>query len=228
MSDSKRQIFITRIRIRAKSESPVQSHSACAAVCLKVRGVTCVCTENWTWGDLDWELRPPIALNADDEALVMISPSSCDTTPTAHGEILATAKFADILALPRQNARRVHLQREHELGSVKIYFIIYEVCHVVVPITVSGADLLSHTLKEKERPVQRQMEASTWFKKLRVWADTHDTYDLITPFVLDDEFLPLGEDQTQDDDTQHEVAAVPADSGRIQYAMVGTKRPKPR
>lgn len=67
------------------------------------------------------------ALNAGDEALVMISSSCCDTTQTAPGEILATAKFADILALPRQNARRVHLQREHELGLVRIDFTVYEV-----------------------------------------------------------------------------------------------------
>ncbi|KAF4607693.1 hypothetical protein EYR40_000028 [Pleurotus pulmonarius] len=208
MSDSKHQIFITSIQIHAKSESLEQStYPKCASLSLKVRGVTCGRKENWTWGDLDLELRPPIALNADDEALVMISPSSRDPTQTPSGEILAAAKFADILDLPRQNARRVLLQREHDLGLVSVYFTVYE---------------------EKERPIQRQMEASTWFKKLRVSGNTHDTYDLITPFVLDDEFLPLGEDLSQDEDTQHELAAVPADNGRIQYTMVGTKRPKPR
>ncbi|KAF9491831.1 hypothetical protein BDN71DRAFT_1277542 [Pleurotus eryngii] len=153
------------------------------------------------------KLRPQVALYANDDASVVASPGCCDIAQTPAGEILASATCADILTLPRRDAHRVHLQREHELGSLSTYFTVYE-----------------------ELPALHRRTAPTWPNaKVRVRHDPHNAYDLITPFVLDDEFLALGEDLPHDGHAQHEGASVlPVDSGRIQYTMVGTEQPKPR
>ncbi|KAF9489505.1 hypothetical protein BDN71DRAFT_1512079 [Pleurotus eryngii] len=162
-------LFPAGIQIHAKSASSEQSaHPHRVAVCLKVGGVTRGQNEAWTSGTLDWKSRPPVALYANDDALVVASPGCCDIAQTPAGEILASATGSTSWACSASTSQAMRSVMSSSPASL-------------VALT------LNHT--NEELPVLHRRTAPMWPNaKVRVQHDPHDAYDLITLFVLDDEF----------------------------------------
>lgn len=79
-------------------------------------------------------------IHADSEVSIVISPTLSAATQSDK-QVLATASFTDVLALPRRISRRVHLQLEHELATIRISFtvIVNQVGRVL--FSIDGTDL---------------------------------------------------------------------------------------
>ncbi|KAG9227057.1 hypothetical protein CCMSSC00406_0008257 [Pleurotus cornucopiae] len=242
MTDSSYRIFLRKIQIRVKPAAhvanPIPTMPMPITISLKASDSILGQKDIRTWRNLDWKFRPLVEIHADSEVSIVISPTLSAATQSDK-QVLATASFADVLALPRRNSRRVHLQLEHELATIRISFTVTVNQGLPVSLWDSlkirflryfgpllGVDERSDAVPATAPPASNQgipvpqpvpSARPGWFRPS------------VGEHVLTQE-MPHGESLPPESHTYAQTVStsVPVDSGKIQYTMVGTKRPKPR
>ncbi|KAF7439694.1 hypothetical protein PC9H_000030 [Pleurotus ostreatus] len=243
MSDPSYRIFLRKIQIRVKPAAHVANpiHNMPMSITISLEASDSILGQKdiRTWRDLDWKFRPPVEIHADSEVSIVISPALSAATQSDK-QVLATVSFADVLALPRRNSRRVHLQLEHQLATIRISFTVAVNQETSVPLWDSlkrrflrhfralfGVDerldfapVTAPPASDLEIPEQQPVPPARpgWFRP-PVGGHVRPP-----PNQLHGEFIPQESHIHSEDDFN----AVPVDSAKIQYTMVGTKRPKPR
>lgn len=95
------------------------------AIALKVGDSVLGQKDNCTWGDLDWELQPPVEVYTVEDVCVEITHGFA--TPQSEHWDLAKTKFVDPASLDGDALDgREPLQLKHELATVKIHFTVDE------------------------------------------------------------------------------------------------------
>ncbi|KAF7427776.1 hypothetical protein PC9H_006991 [Pleurotus ostreatus] len=256
MSDEDHQrylIYIEAIRIRVKS--PDLNHAnqqagypTCVTISLKVGGETRDEKGNWRWMDSNWVLRSPVEICPNDRALVEIRPGHPGSTDS---EVLASVTFKDIMAAVRSREQtNVEFQQEHRLATITICFRVCDGC-----ITSKGrADDAKpirrrDTLKTRlpghldiDKPLKHNERHAS---SLDYWTSViHDGMDSMlhsgwewgesSPLHLPGPGAGIPEVSRRWEDPARNVSPYvrsdpePSDTGRIEYTVVGTSRPKPR
>ncbi|KAL4260520.1 hypothetical protein AB1N83_010040 [Pleurotus pulmonarius] len=233
MPDTSYRIFVRKIQIRTKYAPrvprPKSAIHVTVSVALKAGDATLAQEDSNGWGDLDWKLRPPVELPANEEVSVVISPASSETRQS--DKILATATFADVLAQPRRNPRRVCLRLEHELATVWISFIVV----MVPPVPLwdylklqfwryLGPLLLDERSNFAPAAAPPPLESYAARTSLNIGCCGDPKGVDVEPASAQETAYGGNVPQAY---AQQDFDAALVDSGRIQYTVVGTKRPRP-
>ncbi|KDQ27235.1 hypothetical protein PLEOSDRAFT_1089275 [Pleurotus ostreatus PC15] len=255
MSDEDHQryrIYIEAIRIRVKS--PDLNHANEQAryptrvtISLKVGGETRDEKGDLGWMDSNWVLRSPVEICPNDKSLVEIRPGRPGSTDS---EVLASVTFKDIMAAERSREKTtVEFQQEHQLATITICFRVCDGCIA----SEGGADDAKpirrrDTLKTRlpghldiDKPLKHN---ERHVSSLDYWTSViHDGMDSMLHYHNGGESSPLylpgpgagipevsrpWEDPARNVSPHVRSDPEPSDTGRIEYTVVGTSRPKPR
>ncbi|KAL4264176.1 hypothetical protein AB1N83_006518 [Pleurotus pulmonarius] len=218
------RVYLEEIEIRARStESGVQQNDpALVTLSLQVDGNIVKEKENWGWDNLIWLLEPPIEIGADDKVSVETLP---ELSATIDPEVLAVVTFEDLVALDitRNRNDRAQLKQEHKLATITVYFSV-DKSHEQSHEKSAETDIM-RTIRQYDLAYRSPSEARV------VWSPpaSRCTFSMDVPVIkeipiMHRSFVVEFHDLTEAGSSK----SPPVDGGRIQYAAVGTTRPKPR
>ncbi|KAF7424920.1 hypothetical protein PC9H_010231 [Pleurotus ostreatus] len=199
---------------------------------------------HWIWGDLDWIFKSPVELCSRNKALIEIRPGLSSTTDS---EVFAGLTFEDIIAFARSRGHAiVDFQRDHQLASIIVRVRVsntperygYEDARQDVKRRDSLKDRVSGYLERPFRRSERHEVPQDYW----VGATPYST-PAMPPFPTDwrdpsavyppGPAAPMYEIPQPWQDPMRQVSPQawadpePSDTGKIEYTVVGTRRPKP-
>ncbi|KAL4263937.1 hypothetical protein AB1N83_007860 [Pleurotus pulmonarius] len=199
--------------------------------------------DRWIWENLDWIFQSPVELCAGSKALIEVRPG---VSTTAEAEVLAEVTFEDIIAATRGCEHAVvDFQREHHLATITLRV---RVSNSPTPGQYPDPaqnlrrrdSLKSRVLGYLERPFRRNERHDTpqdnWagatpYSPPRLPPDWRDPAGMYPPgpaTPMYDPARPWHDPIPQMVSPQAWVGPEPSDTGKIEYTVVGTRRPKPR
>ncbi|KAF4570892.1 hypothetical protein EYR36_001840 [Pleurotus pulmonarius] len=243
------RIYVEAILIRVKSPTLdlAGGQTRWLSLSLKVDNEIREDRDRWIWENLDWTFQSPVELCAGSRALIEVRPG---VSTTAGAEVLAEVTFEDIIAATRSREHAVvDFQREHHLATITLRV---RVSNSPTPEqypdpaqNVRRRDSLkSRVLGYLERPFRRNERsevqpnapqdnwaAATPYSPPRLPPDWRDPAGMYLPAPatpMYDPARPWPNPIPQMVSPQAWVAPEPSDTGKIEYTVVGTRRPKPR
>ncbi|KAG9225256.1 hypothetical protein CCMSSC00406_0007087 [Pleurotus cornucopiae] len=231
-----------QIRVKSPNLNHTNDQTRWLSISFKVNNEIREARIHWLWGDLDWILQSPVELCANNKASVEIRPG---LSATIESEVLAGVTFEDIIAVVRCREHAIlDFQREHQYATITLRVRVsntperYEDARQDVRRRDSLKD---RVLGYLERPFrhseghdapQDYWAGATPYNTPAMpryptdWRDPSAMY-LPSPAAPMYEIPRPWQDPMRQVSPQAWVDPQPSDTGKIEYTVVGTRRPKP-